>query len=455
MPAEFKKALFKQRTHVDSKCETWESSPQESFADAKHLKDLTFDAPAASEWLCKLEPTPEEDTLAEVLTDSLEERGVAPSHSPAAGGNEAAERIRELAKAVEDMRSLLDQQKAATDSAAQDLARREAEVATRAKALEEERNALQAREEERRNYPIPKWLENVTGTMNLAVVGNAGVGKSLLINKLRRLRPHAKGWAPVGVNETTMEPTMYAFAGEARVRLWDLPGAGTPSYPLESYIQTMGLRYFDKVLIVTAGRFTATEEALRKELEEYKVPFDMVRTKVDIDVWNNSQDNSASEQETLRQITNDLKVTHSVGNLYLVSSRNPESYDMPTLMHDLFPGLKKNLDPTAPTFCPGATAWNDAWAMPVVLSASLSRLQGRWVDHYGAVYLIQGTEAHVTLRNGRSTIVLLQDQNEYVWWCARWWVHKDNFRRINDGRLEVKWTPANSYDENLVWWWCD
>ena len=76
--------------------------------------------------------------------------------------------------------------------------------------------------------------DKVDGCINIAVVGNSGVGKSLLINRrvspsclavceaslvklvecsclfdrLRRMRPQAEGWAAVGVNETTREPTM-------------------------------------------------------------------------------------------------------------------------------------------------------------------------------------------------------------------------------------------------------
>ena len=54
--------------------------------------------------------------------------------------------------------------------------------------------------------------------MNLAVVGNSGVGKSLLINRLRRLRPQAEGWAAVGVNETTREPSMFGSSREGQSR---------------------------------------------------------------------------------------------------------------------------------------------------------------------------------------------------------------------------------------------
>ena len=75
--------------------------------------------------------------------------------------------------------------------------------------------------------------EKVDDCINIAVVGNSGVGKSLLINRcvvvqlaeghgdtadvrrLRKLRPQAEGWAAVGVNETTKAPTMHEpYMGE-------------------------------------------------------------------------------------------------------------------------------------------------------------------------------------------------------------------------------------------------
>merc|ERR1719469_1503498 len=202
------------------------------------------------------------------------------------------------------------------------LARRE-EVLRKAQAdVDLERERQRRSEEERKTYPPPDWLKNVKGTLNIGVTGNAGVGKSLLINRLRKVRPGAQDWAAVGVKEQTMTPTKYHFPSEQRVRLWDLPGAGTEKFPSSTYIQTMGMRYFDRVVIVSAGRFTSTEVALKEELEAHKVPFVMVRTKVDIDVWNNYEDNKLREKETLAQIREDFG-QNGIEDAFLVSLRDP------------------------------------------------------------------------------------------------------------------------------------
>eukprot|EP00434_Breviolum_minutum_P003416 symbB.v1.2.003006.t1/scaffold113.1/size324549/4 len=331
------------------------------------------------------------------------------------------------------------------------------------------------------------WLDKVEGCMNLAVVGNSGVGKSLLINRLRRLRPQAEGWAAVGVNETTREPSMYPYPNQSasqtpvitssvmccrdtlrpKVRLWDLPGAGTSAVPAETYLQDMGLRYFDRVVVVSAGRFTEMEVALRAELDRHSVPYYMVRTKVDQDIANNKEDNFVEKQETLKQIREDLEKKHNVdtNSLYLVSSRDPDDYDFPRLLADLFPGLKRQMDPHAPAFCPAGTsgyqaghlapsAWNDAWAMPPALSLVLSGLQGGWCDEYGCTYLVQNDCCHVTLRSSHYTLVpLSQDGLGSVWWLQRWYVDEEAIRKARRSR-ELRWMPKQPQDQPLTWWFC-
>lgn len=289
--------------------------------------------------------------------------------------------------------------------------------------------------------------------MNICITGNAGVGKSLLINKLRRIRRGNETWAPVGVNETTMIARAYKFPGEPRVRLWDLPGAGTANFPAETYIQEMGLRYFDTVLIVTAGRFTSTEIRLKEELEKHAVPFYMIRTKVDIDAWNNKEDNAVEKEDTMNQIREDMK-SHDIEKPYLVSSRDPEAYDMPQLMQDLFPGLKQTMDPTAPAFVPGWS--NSAWAMPEAYSEVLSGIQGRWNDGYATRYIITGYNAHVTLREGQSAVLTLKDSqmDNKAWWCDRWWIDASSVARARR-TLELRWSPGNLQDKPLIWWWVE
>lgn len=458
MPADFLSALLKRRTDVDSSGQTWESAPEESSADASHLTGLKFDAPSAKEWLQQLEPTPEEDALAGALADGLAERAQdgPQAHVPLALTEADARKLKELEDSLQALRLQISNEANALSKEREDIVRRETELVDREKALQAERDEQQRREAARRDYPQPEWLDNIEGTINVGVVGNSGVGKSLLINKLRRVRPQADGWAPVGVNETTARPTVYTFPGQPRVRLWDVPGAGTQAVPSSTYVADMGLRYFDRVVIVSAGRFTQMEVELKAELEQHNVPFFMVRTKVDIDVWNNREDNNASETDTLQVIREDLMQKAEVKRVFLVSARDPDNFDMPSLLQELFPGLKRQMDKDAPVFCPGqpGSPWNDPWAMPPMYSASLAGLQGRWQDSFQAVYFIQGNCAHVTLKTGQSAVVPLQQRQGTVHWCQRWFVKEEDILKATRGG-ELRWRPEHLKDKPLVWWWCD
>jgi predicted GTPase len=61
-------------------------------------------------------------------------------------------------------------------------------------------------------------------TLNIAVTGNSGVGKSTLINTIRSLRAYDHGAAAVNVIECTTEPTPYIHPENENLKLWDLPG---------------------------------------------------------------------------------------------------------------------------------------------------------------------------------------------------------------------------------------
>lgn len=131
---------------------------------------------------------------------------------------------------------------------------------------------------------------------------------------------------------------------------------------------------------------------MAQALEHYEVPYFMagaqvsrlfaqqVRTKVDLDVWNNRQDNEQEEAETLRLIREELQ--GHVKRVYLVSSRDPDRHDMPMLLADAFPGVRKFLDASSFLFTGAAPSdgWGDAWAMPVVWSSMIAGLQGQWRD---------------------------------------------------------------------------
>jgi len=215
-----------------------------------------------------------------------------------------------------------------------ELERREAEL----REMEDRHRQL---EEEVVNYPRPAYLGDAAdGRVDIAVVGNSGVGKSLLINSLRGVQRGDPGWAPVGVNQTTEDPVAYAVPGQPGVRLWDLPGASSQQFPRGGYTRAIGLRHFELVLVVTTCRFTQTEAALLGELAASDVPSFVVRTMVDIDITSNQADHGQGPEETKCGIVEDLR-GRGVPHVYLVNARQPGEHDFPRLIEDVLAAARK------------------------------------------------------------------------------------------------------------------
>lgn len=188
-------------------------------------------------------------------------------------------------------------------------------------------------------YPVPEALqrENYGRTVNVAVTGTSGVGKSLFVNNVRGVKRGDASWAPVGVSETTAEPTPYAFPGEPRVRIWDMEGASTTCTSdnmAEGYIRKVGLRYFDVVLVLSARRFTEVECEIVKELNHCEVPHFFVRTKLDVDIMNNEADNRMTPDETAQRIRADLS-SCGITDPYLINVREVAAHDFPRLFRDV------------------------------------------------------------------------------------------------------------------------
>mmetsp|Transcript_106375 Transcript_106375/g.317953 ORF Transcript_106375/g.317953 Transcript_106375/m.317953 type:complete len:547 (-) Transcript_106375:108-1748(-) len=175
-------------------------------------------------------------------------------------------------------------------------------------------------------------------TVNIAVAGNSGVGKSLLVNTIRGTRPEDPTWAPVGVTETTREPVWYEFPGDSSVRLWDMEGAGS-TCSWDNYTGNAGLRYFDVVLLLCSSRLTESDVEIVRELESQNVPCLFVRTKLDEDIKNNQHDLDMSPQETEESIRSDLRLS-GITRPYLINARVPGKHDFPRLIKDIVKRLE-------------------------------------------------------------------------------------------------------------------
>ncbi|CAM2108023.1 unnamed protein product [Caretta caretta] len=123
-------------------------------------------------------------------------------------------------------------------------------------------------------------------TLDIAVTGEAGSGKSSFVNAIRGLGDRDEGAAATGVIETTMEPTAYPHPRYPNVRVWDLPGIDTPTFKPDTYLEQVDFSDYDFFIIISSPRFKYHDISLAQEIQKLGRKFYFVRSKVDQDLAN-------------------------------------------------------------------------------------------------------------------------------------------------------------------------
>ncbi|XP_076831593.1 interferon-gamma-inducible GTPase 10-like [Brachyhypopomus gauderio] len=191
---------------------------------------------------------------------------------------------------------------------------------------------------------VEGMLQQMTDvTLNIAVTGESGAGKSSFVNAFRGVVDDAPEAAVTGVTETTREATAYSHPSARNVILWDLPGIGTPSFQSSTYLEDVGLLKYDLFIIVTSGRFQDYHSALAKSIMQAEKKFYFVRNKVD-------QDLEASAKRRIKQALADEDVLNSLrtdceknlrkgqaekSQVFLISCFYPQRYDFAALQMTL------------------------------------------------------------------------------------------------------------------------
>ncbi|RXN13664.1 interferon-inducible GTPase 5-like protein [Labeo rohita] len=184
-------------------------------------------------------------------------------------------------------------------------------------------------------------------SLNVAVTGNTGSGKSSFVNALRGLKDDDVGAAPTGVTETTMEPVMYEHPEMPNVKIWDLPGIGSPNFKAKKYLKDVKFDTYDFFIILTSVRFMENDIMLAKEIRKQKKGFYFVRSKIDNDISSEKKKKGFDEQKVLSIIREDCqKNLKELGDpkVFLISSHDLEEYDFESLqniLEDELPEHKK------------------------------------------------------------------------------------------------------------------
>ncbi|XP_038673834.1 interferon-inducible GTPase 5-like [Scyliorhinus canicula] len=199
---------------------------------------------------------------------------------------------------------------------------------------------------------LSELLQNLEGIpINIGITGEAGCGKSSLVNAIRGVADDQDGAAATGVTETTLRPTSYPHPSLTNVQIWDLPGLGTPNFQLENYRQLVAFSRYDIFIIVTSERFKENHSQLAKWIGESGRRFYFVRTKIDGDIEASLKRRRAhlNREQVLAVIREDsLSYLERQGvkspQIFLVSSLDFKNYDSNHLLETLereFPKYRK------------------------------------------------------------------------------------------------------------------
>uniref|UniRef100_A0A8C1NC93 Interferon-inducible GTPase 5-like n=1 Tax=Cyprinus carpio TaxID=7962 RepID=A0A8C1NC93_CYPCA len=207
--------------------------------------------------------------------------------------------------------------------------------------------ALQRLREHDPNAAVAKAKEQLdcldSVTLNIAVTGETGAGKSAFINAFRGLDDDDDNSAPTGITETTKVATMYTHPTKSNVQLWDLPGTGMPNFKADKFLKEVKFETYDLFIIISSERFKENDVFLAKEIQKKQKRFYFVRTKIDNDMRSVAKTRrNFDEQQVLCTIREDChRNVKELGNpkVFLISSYDLGKYDF----HDLVDSLESDL----------------------------------------------------------------------------------------------------------------
>ncbi|XP_016146688.1 interferon-inducible GTPase 5-like [Sinocyclocheilus grahami] len=143
--------------------------------------------------------------------------------------------------------------------------------------------------------------------LNIGVTGESGSGKSTFVNAFRGLGDEEEGCAKTGVVETTTEPAVYLHPKYKNVKVWDLPGIGTPNFKADEYLKMVQFERYDFFIIIASDRFRECHTQLATEIMKMKKRFYFVRSKIDLSIEAEKRKKNFDLKNTLDIIRKDCE----------------------------------------------------------------------------------------------------------------------------------------------------
>ncbi|KAI7798971.1 putative immunity-related GTPase family, partial [Triplophysa rosa] len=175
--------------------------------------------------------------------------------------------------------------------------------------------------------------------LNIGVTGESGSGKSSFVNAFRGIGDEEKGSAQTGPVETTMQTQVYLHPKYENVKVWDLPGIGTPNFKANEYLEQVQFERYDFFIIIASDRFRECHTQLAKEIMRMGKKFYFVRSKIDSNILAESRKKSFDQEKTLNTIREDCETgLKEIGGMddpvvFLISSCDLSKYDF-NLLHE-------------------------------------------------------------------------------------------------------------------------
>jgi len=177
-------------------------------------------------------------------------------------------------------------------------------------------------------------LEIHPDSFNIQFIGSRGVGKSSLINYLRKkLNVEILKKASTGCIETTTETEFYdvsaGFAKELNssnirsVFFCDQPGIGGNTITRSGYLKRFSPGHFDLTFVLGQNGLNEDEIFLLKHLKMYGRPLMFIRNKIDADLYKGSSYDKPVTFDTLKSQTENFVEKHFGGLVCLYLGREP------------------------------------------------------------------------------------------------------------------------------------